>query len=101
MKKDYFLDVILMGILGRIKSGRLRDELDKQVTYYENFIKHYGGSEFHRKFSSLIKEYLDVGYNERKDVCKKRYLKVESSKETFNHFHSVFLHWLKQEIERK
>lgn len=96
--KDYFIDIKLMGIISRLESGGAADEdLDAQIDYYENYTKRYSTSVFHKKFDGFIKAFLKVGFNERKAVCQKYLSKLEASKETFNHFHALFMHWLKKQ----
>lgn len=94
--KDYFIDIKLMGIISRLESGGAADEdLDAQIDYYENYTKRYSTSVFHKKFDGFLNAFLKVGFNERKTVCKKYLSKLEASKETFNHFHALFVNWLK------
>lgn len=96
--KDYFIDIKLMGIISRLESGMGVDEdLDSQIDYYENYTKRYPTSVFHKKFDGFINAFLKVGSNERKNVCKKYLSKLEASKETFNHFHALFMYWLKKQ----
>ncbi len=64
--------------------------------YYENYTKKYPTSSFHKKFDGFVKAFLKSGTNERKKVCQKYLSKLENSKETFNHFHALFLHWVKK-----
>jgi hypothetical protein len=96
--KDYFVDIKLMEIISRLESGGVADEhLDARIDYYENYTKKYPSSSFHKKFDGFIKAYLKVGYNERKSVCAKYLMKLGNSRETFNHFHALFLHWIRKQ----
>jgi hypothetical protein len=95
--KDYFIDIKLMGIISRMESGGAADEdLDARIDYYENYTKKYPTSSFHKKFDGFVKAFLKAGTNERKKVCQKYLSKLENSKETFNHFHALFLQWVKK-----
>lgn len=94
--KDYYIDVKLMAIICRMEAGGAADEeLDNRIDYYETYTKRYNTSEFHKKFDGFLRAFLKAGAGtERKNVCKKYHDKIDRSRETFNSFHAIFMHWL-------
>ena len=97
LNKDYFIDIKLMSIICRLEVGAADEDLDTRIAYYENYTKKYPTSLFHKKFDGFIKTFLKVGFNERKSVCVRYLTKLENSKESFNHFHALFLQWVKKQ----
>lgn len=94
--KEYFIDIKLMAIICRLQTGGAADEeLDTRIDYYENYTKKYPTSEFHKKFDGFIRAFISASVGDRKKVCEKYLAKLEKSKETFNHFHALYLHWVK------
>lgn len=100
--KPYYIDARLLIILCKMETGGSADEdLENRITYYENYFKHYPdrASLFHKKFKGFLHAYLKEAYHDQKKVCTRYLAKLEASKETFNHFHAVFLHWLKRKAD--
>lgn len=95
--KDYFIDVKLLIILCKMEVERADEDLDDRIENYENHTKRLKLGEFHKKFDGFLIQYRNAPYNERKKICSKYLKTLESSKETFNHFHAVFLQWLKKQ----
>ncbi len=95
--KDYFIDIKLMIILCKMEVERADEDLDDRIESYENYTKRLNASKFHEKFDGFLIQYRNAAFNDRKKVCSKYLKTLEASRETFNHFHAVFLRWLKKQ----
>ena len=100
---DYFADAKLMIILSILETGKEVGDLEKRITYYENYTKKYRVSLFHQKFDGFLIAYQREGFNrslqKTKDLFKRYQDLLSSSMETFNPFHHLFLWWLKSKVK--
>ncbi|MCK6639430.1 MAG: hypothetical protein L6Q81_05040 [Bacteroidia bacterium] len=99
----YYPDIIALEIVARLELGGHYDEdLDKRVQYYEGYGKKNPNTVpvFHRTFASCIKSFRNASSKkEREDVVKSYGKKLHKNRESFNHFHHLFLNWIESKID--
>ncbi len=93
---SYYPDVVLAEIISRIESLPPDDLLEKRIRYYKEYTanKKYTVPPFHKKFDDFIYKYMDRAID-RKEISRKYLEKIEPLRESFNHFHHVFIQWLR------